>query len=298
MPIVPATATHLTAIKYLLDHGPYRYLDLGAEDLPALMQRGANAVGEDGGSIWGFLGIQVEERPATMPADAPTRAYLRGVALGRGRRPGQDVSQLLAAVTPLLAAHPDNGDAAVQMLAYGTEWWLTAALFGAGFAEIEAVQFYQMDRLRARRDHLPANLPGVHFSPGRPDYLDTLARLDAAAFPPLWHFGRRDLFEMLMRCRVQLAWWEGRLAGYTALCANSRREGQLARIAVHPDLQGYGIGRALLADAVQYAADFYNVLVLNTQTTNERAQRLYRSFGFAPLGAPVAVLARQQLSPA
>jgi ribosomal-protein-alanine N-acetyltransferase len=298
MPIVPATPTHLTAIKYLLDHGAYRYVDLGAEDLPTLVQRGPNAVGEDGGNIWGFLGIQVEERPPTMPADAPTRAYLRGVALARGRRPAVDVAQLLAAVTPQLPALAGSNGAAVQMLAYGTEWWLSAALFTAGFVEVEAVQFYQLDRLRVRRERLPPSVPGVHFSPGRPDYLDTLAALDAAAFPPLWHFGRRDLFEMLMRCRVQLAWWDSRLAGYTALCANSRREGQLARIAVHPELQGYGIGRALLTDAVQYTADYYNVLILNTQTTNDRAQRLYRSFGFTPLGAPVAVLARQQISPA
>ncbi len=298
MSIAPASLTQLTAVKYLLDHGPYRYLDLGAEDLPTLVQRGPNAVGEDAGSVWGFLGVQVEERPATMPAGAPTRAYLRGVALARGRRPGEDVAQLLAAVTAQLREFPEpNGDG-VQMLAYGTEWWLTAALFAAGFAEVEAVQFYQLDRLRVRREHLPPSLPDVHFSPGRPDYLDALATLDAAAFPPLWHFGRRDLFEMLMRCRVQLAWWDGQLAGYTALCANNRREGQLARIAVHPDLQGYGIGRALLADAIHQAADYYHVLVLNTQTTNDRAQHLYRSFGFTPLGAPVAVLARQQLSPA
>jgi ribosomal protein S18 acetylase RimI-like enzyme len=120
-----------------------------------------------------------------------------------------------------------------------------------------------------------------------------LAGLDAAAFPPLWHFGVKDLFEMLMRCRVQLAWWQGQLAGYAALCANNRSEGQLARLAVHPSFQGRGIGRALLADAITYAAQEFAVLVLNTQVTNTRSQTLYRGFGFRAIGLPVAVLARQ-----
>jgi len=295
MSIAPASPTHLTAVKYLLDHGPYRYVDLGAEDLPTLVQRGPNAVGEDAGTVWGFLGLQVEERPETMPADAPTRAYLRGVALARGRQPGVDVARLLDAATAQLRV----GRAAdVQLLGYGTEWWLTTALLAAGFVEAEAIQFYRLDRLYTRRDQLPPPPPGVSFSPGHPDVLDTLATLDAAAFPPLWHFGRRDLVEMLMRCRVQLAWWEGQLAGYTAICANNRNEGQLARIAVHPAFQRCGIGRGLLTDAIHHAAEHYNVLVLNTQTTNERAKTLYRGFGFQPMGAPVAVLARQQISPA
>ncbi len=295
MPIVPASPTHLPAVKYLLDHGPYRYVDLGAEDLPSLVRRGPNAVGEDGGNVWGFLGLQVEERPDTLPADAPTRAYLRGVAFGRGRQPGVEVARLLDAATAQLQLSAKS--AGVQLLSYGTEWWLTTALLAVGFIEVEAIQFYRLDRLYMRRELHPVLPPGVSFSSGTPDVLDSLARLDAAAFPPLWHFGRRDLMETLMRCRVQLAWCDGQLAGYTAICANNRHEGQLARLAVHPAFQHSGIGRALLTDAVQYAAESYNVLVLNTQMTNTRAQTLYRGFGFQPMGVSVAVLARQQISP-
>jgi ribosomal protein S18 acetylase RimI-like enzyme len=82
------------------------------------------------------------------------------------------------------------------------------------------------------------------------------------------------------------------LAGYTAVCANSRSEAQLARLAVHPTYQGRGVGRALLADTIVYAAQEFDRLVLNTQTTNHRSQKLYAGFGFRPIGLSVPVLAQ------
>ena len=114
--------------------------------------------------------------------------------------------------------------------------------------------------------------------------------VDAATFDPLWHFGRRDLFELLMRGRMQVAWWEGQMVGYNAVCANSQSEGQLARLAVHPNFQGRGIGRALVSDAIRYAAGEFSVLVLNTQINNNRSQSLYRGLGFRPIGMSLAVL--------
>ena len=291
MPIVPATLTHLAAIHRLMQDGYYRYSDMGHEDLPSLINRGLSAVGEDAGQVWGFVGVQMEERPATMPVGAPTRAYLRGVALQRRRQPNLDLAETLAATVRQLPPHPH----AVQYLAYGTDFWFNSTLAEIGFQKVEAVQFYQLDRLRTRLAGLPPTPPatarGLTFAPGHPDHLAALAALDAAAFPPLWHFGQRDLFEMLMRCRVQIAWCDGQIVGYSAVCANSRHEGQLARLAVDPAFQSQGVGRGLLADAIRYAAEEFTVMVLNTQTTNTRSQKLYRGFGFRPIGTPISVLA-------
>jgi ribosomal-protein-alanine N-acetyltransferase len=152
------------------------------------------------------------------------------------------------------------------------------------------VQFYQLDRLRSRVQYLPPDPPELSFTPLYPAQLDDLAILDAATFDPLWHFGRRDLFELLMRGRMQVAWWEGVMVGYSAVCANSASEGQLARLAVHPNYQGRGIGRSLLSDAIRYAAGEFSVLVLNTQVNNRRSQSLYRSLGFRPIGMSLSVL--------
>lgn len=289
MPIVAATPDHLNGVRRLIQSAAYRYLDIGAEDVSVLLAQAHGAVGEEAGRLWGYLGVQVEERPVTLPPDAPTRAYVRVWAVQRPVRPAEALRQLLPLVQRGLA-RPAPG---VQLICYGSDPWVHHSLTANGFDEVEQVRFFELDRLHRRAETLPPPTPRVRLTPGHPDHLDELARLDAAAFPSLWHFGSKDLFEMLVRCRVQLAWYDDVLAGYTAVCANSRVEAQLARLAVHPDWQGRGVGRTLLSDSILYATQSFDRLVLNTQTTNHRSQRLYQGFGFRPIGLPVPVLIRE-----
>lgn len=301
MPIVKAEAVHLPTLQRLLAHAPYRYMDMGREDIPGLLTH-ATVVGEDQGALWGALGVQVETRPQTLPPDAPTRAHIRAVALTRGRQPARDLGLLLAAALAQADASPDASAGgtphpARQVVCYGAERWLYNALIAAGFVHEESVQFFELDRLHSRLAELPPDPPQVTLTAGRPDILGDLAQLDGVTFPPLWHFGRRDLFEMLMRCRMQVAWMGDALAGYSALCANSDHEVQLARLAVAPAFQRHGVARALLADAVRYAAASYDTLVLNTQSSNGRSQKLYRGFGFRPTGVSVPVLTRSDPPP-
>jgi ribosomal protein S18 acetylase RimI-like enzyme len=282
-----ATPNHLTAVKQLLQNAYYRYVDMGMEDLPGLLAGGAAALGQEAsqGQAWGFVGVQVEERPITMPNHAPTRGHLRAVAFQHNHAPEIELGRLMRVIVADQAEpYP------VQYLCYGAEYWLSKALKEAGFTQVEAVQFYQLDRLRSRLHTLPPIPEQLSFTPLYPAQLDELAILDAATFDPLWHFGHRDLFELLMRGRMQVAWWEGEMVGYSAVCANTQSEAQLARLAVLPTYQGRGIGRALLSDAIRYAAGDFSVLVLNTQINNNRSQSLYRGLGFRPIGMSLAVL--------
>ncbi len=287
MPLFRATPNHLPAINQLLQSAYYRYVDMGMEDLPTLVANGSVALGQEQsqGQAWGFVGVQVEDRPLTMPSDAPTRAHLRVVAFQHNHPPEIELSRLME-----LILHEQKAPNPVQYLCYGAEYWLSKALNEAGFTQVEAVQFYQLDRLRSRIGSLPPVPAQLSLTPLYPTQVDELARLDAATFDPLWHFGRRDLFELLMRGRMQVAWWEGEMVGYNAVCANSPNEGQLARLAVHPNFQGRGIGRALLSDAIRYAASEFSILVLNTQINNNRSQVLYRGLGFRPIGLSLSVL--------
>jgi ribosomal protein S18 acetylase RimI-like enzyme len=287
MPLFKATANDLTAISQLLQNAYYRYVDMGMEDLPGLINNGTAAVGveQSQGRIWGFLGVQVEERPLTMPSHAPSRAHLRAVAFQHNHPPEVELGRLMG-----LIVQEQQQPYSMQYLCYGAEYWLSKSLKEAGFEQVEAVQFYQLDRLRSRLHSLPPTPADISFTALSPAQLDELAILDAATFDPLWHFGRRDLFELLMRGRMQVAWWEGQMVGYSAVCANSISEGQLARLAVHPNFQKRGIGGALLSDAIHYAAGEFSVLVLNTQINNNRSQSLYRSFGFRPIGMALPVL--------
>jgi GNAT superfamily N-acetyltransferase len=287
MPLLRATSNHLATINQLLQNAYYRYVDMGMEDLPGLVNRATSALGleQSQGRAWGFLGVQVEERPLTMPVHAPTRAHLRAVAFQHNHPPEIELGRMMGLIVE--EQHEPNP---VQYLCYGAEYWLSKSLTDAGFEQVEAVQFYQLDRLRSRIQSLPPAPPELTLTPLYPAQIDEVAILDAITFEPLWHFGRRDLFELLMRGRMQVAWWEGQMVGYNAICTNSQSEGQLARLAVHPDFQGRGVGQALLSDAIRYAAGEFAVLVLNTQVNNGRSQTLYRGFGFRPIGIALSVL--------
>jgi ribosomal protein S18 acetylase RimI-like enzyme len=128
--------------------------------------------------------------------------------------------------------------------------------------------------------------------------LDRLAHLDSETFDPLWHMSRADLLQLCFTSRVQVAEFAGQLAGYTATAIYSEStnpfaqgEAQIVRIAVHPSMQGQGIGRQLLADSIHYAhsQSIYRIQ-LNTQASNKVSQHLYESFHFRPQGGNVPVL--------
>ena len=79
------------------------------------------------------------------------------------------------------------------------------------------------------------------------------------------------------------------LAGYVALLLD-RTTCTIARLGVHPDWQGQGIGRALLLAGLRHAQAWgCSRALLNTQSTNYRSQHLYRSFGFRPTGESFSV---------
>ena len=71
----------------------------------------------------------------------------------------------------------------------------------------------------------------------------------------------------------------------------------LARLAVLPQFGGQGVGRRLLVAGLEFAqAAGCHQAVLNTQASNEQAQRLYRSLGFRRTGERLAVFT-VELSP-
>ncbi|SDR88445.1 GNAT family N-acetyltransferase [Microterricola viridarii] len=66
------------------------------------------------------------------------------------------------------------------------------------------------------------------------------------------------------------------------------REALLHFLAVHPGGVGSGVGRALLADAVEHAARAaFRSLTLEVRTTNVRAIEMYTRAGFVPFGGQI-----------
>ena len=67
----------------------------------------------------------------------------------------------------------------------------------------------------------------------------------------------------------------------------------LQRLAVDPDVQGRGLGRALVIDSLAWLATKGATEVLvNTQEVNARALRLYVDLGFEELSERLLVLGR------
>ncbi len=287
MSIRRATTADLELVESLLNTARYHYVDIGREDLAALLDKGESVVGELDRVVWGFLGIQSEKRPATLPAGAPSRSYLRLLALRGGYAPHQFAGQLLEeALLPLRQRNK-----AIQVITYGGEHWLYSSLLESGFTVVDQVQFFELTRPHQflNGQHVRVNEVVLHSCNAH--HLGAIAEMDATAFEPLWHFGRKDMLELFVRARLKMAVIENYIVGYSAVIGNSREELQLARLAVRPDYQGKGIGRLLMQDVVEYAVqDHYERIVLNTQTDNERSQRLYRGFGFRPMGKPVPVM--------
>jgi ribosomal protein S18 acetylase RimI-like enzyme len=292
MPIARATEADLAEIRRLFRSARYRFADYGLEDLPDLLAKSESVLGSNNGVLWGFLSLQTEERPVTLPPDAPSRSYLRALTLRGGHSPAEHAGYLLAEAVRRLRERQE----AIQIITYGGERWMTTALHAAGFTVADQVQFFELTRPHRQLNALPpvarsAAVRPAEVLPAEPAHLEQLAELDAAAFPPLWHFGYKDMLELLMRARLQIAVRNDVIAGYTAAIANSSDEIQLARLAVRSELQGQGIGRQLLRDVVLYAAsEQCERLILNTQTGNERSQHLYRAFGFRPVSKPAPVL--------
>jgi len=119
-----------------------------------------------------------------------------------------------------------------------------------------------------------------------------IARLDAAAFPPYWHFDERSLREACLATSSHRVRVTGRpLTGY-AIIGRSGAIGFLQRLAVHPDHDGRGLGRLLVLDGLAWLRRRGATQVfVNTQRENRRAVELYERLGFSKEPTPLVILA-------
>jgi ribosomal protein S18 acetylase RimI-like enzyme len=129
-------------------------------------------------------------------------------------------------------------------------------------------------------------------------------QVDAAAFSPFWRLDQGGLDEAIgatPRTRFRAAEGAGmdtgigverrpRIVGY-AICGRSGDRGFVQRLAVAPDAQGRGLGRAMLVDGLSWMRSRQvGRAVVNTQYGNESALALYRSMGFRPEPTGLSVL--------
>lgn len=284
-----ATPADSTAIYALLDRTPRQRVQLGAEDIAAALATERCLLlydADDGGiQLVALLITVAEAHPPSLPATAPERVYVRGVAFHQHCSPTIALQHLLRefAACAADAMYPR------RLIAYGGEGWLDRALRDAGMTPADRVLYFALDRLQRRT--WPAHPSSVSCTIRDATLADLtpLATLDNLAFDPLWRYTPRHLHDALLNGPVLLAHVDAELIGYVALLLE-RTNCTIARLAVHPGYQGQGCGRALLIAGLQRAQAWgCSRALLNTQANNQRSQQLYRSLGFRPTGESFAV---------
>jgi len=178
----------------------------------------------------------------------------------------------------------------------GIEGVVTAALappdqrvfLEAGFEVVERLYL-----LHHRLDPLPPLLPVATRRARRRDHEAALA-VDRAAFLSFWQMDEVALTEALAATRSSrlrvIDGPDGDVVAY-AVCGRTASRGYVQRLAVHPEHEGHGFGRALLHDGLHWLARWgARDALVNTQEGNERSRNLYLRAGFQMQPSGLAVL--------
>ena len=114
--------------------------------------------------------------------------------------------------------------------------------------------------------------------------IPTLLSLEELCFEQFWRYDASSFADIMdSHPYFAIAELDDQIVGYQ-FNALDGEYGYLVRIAVHPDLNGRGIGARLMAEAIQFFKNSHSIrIMLNTQENNAHAHRLYEWFGFVRL---------------
>ncbi len=171
-----------------------------------------------------------------------------------------------------------------------TEWLQTALRQYLNFQAVGNLASYLKSDW-----HIPElGNPSVQIGTASPSDAKGLLNVDRAAFPSLWQLDEHTIFSALRRNGYLLkAELQGIIVGYVS-GTWQQEHGHLNRLAVHPQVQGLGMGKRLLAEGISHfhQAGVYQI-TLNTQADNLTSRRLYERFGFHLVQCDAQVLVRK-----
>ncbi len=165
--------------------------------------------------------------------------------------------------------------------------WPNRCLPALGFEQINQIETYVKYDLDVPQFH---QAPDLIIRPVQPRDFAALAEIETIAFEPLWRMSS-DTLALAQRDALcfDVAEGNGRVVGYQ-LCSYGANSAHLVRLTIAPQVQGQGVGSALLAQAIRTAAyDGLRYISLNTQVDNSTSQHLYKKFGFLPTGERLPV---------
>ncbi|MBP7213065.1 MAG: GNAT family N-acetyltransferase [Anaerolineaceae bacterium] len=174
-----------------------------------------------------------------------------------------------------------------KLYSLATSEWIERLLIKHGFQLDNQIVSLGSQKLTVRAQALPENL---QIRPMHLDDIPELENLDELCFRPPWQMNQISLEKSYSKgADSSVVSQAGRLVGYQ-ITNNVFDHLHLARIAVHPDLQGRGIARQLMAEMINFFNEYHiQTYTVNTQADNLASLRLYHSFGFKEEGRPTPV---------
>lgn len=166
--------------------------------------------------------------------------------------------------------------------------WMEETLLDAGFRETQKVVVLSQDGAPFVRYDNPH---GLHIRRMTRDDLSAVAALDAVAFPPLWQNSLLSLEYAFTLSEIStVGVLENSIVAYQMSTRNPFGA-HLARLAVHPHLQGRRFGYLMVQDLLERTrAQGLLRLTVNTQSDNTASLALYEKIGFRRTGEEYAVL--------
>ncbi len=167
--------------------------------------------------------------------------------------------------------------------------WFEPLLLQSEFTETNAVIFLEwLTTSPPSLPPFPGELRGL-----RLEDVDPLIELDQKAFQGIWSNPRDELLEAFKSASISTVLeYDEELIGYQ-ISTSSAWGVHLARLAVHPDWQGKGIGNAIVSNLMWEVRELgHHRLTVNTQEDNLRSLSLYQRLGFIATGDRYPVFER------
>lgn len=197
-------------------------------------------------------------------------------------------------------AHEEVAAALTDLARAGHRRAITGALHESELGPFISNGFELHERLHLLRHDL-TDLPDLtdpRLRRGWFRHRQAVLELDHLAFEPFWTLDRCGLRDALRatpvtRFRVAQPSREQPPAVAYAVTGRAGSRGYLQRLAVHPDHQRQGLGKALVIDALNWLRRGGGTLAMvNTQERNHTALSLYLACGFSLEPTGLSVLSR------
>ena len=171
--------------------------------------------------------------------------------------------------------------------------WLKDLLSKIGFTHTQNIVMLEWKGMRAPE---ASSLEGVALRTMQPGDLPLVAKLDAAAFKPLWQNTLDALEKALPQATSAIVAEDAKgMVGYQISTANPFGA-HLARLAVRPDAQRRGLGSMIVTDLIRrLKKKGVARLTVNTQSDNLSSLALYDKMGFVVTGEKFPVYCYQVL---